>query len=169
MIVLSANIEGLSANMTSILSAMSKKEHCHCLCQQETHRSTETTLGYATTDDNGNAVVPTRPSSRGGTAKKKILHLADWSQLIHPGPASSRPSFFMESSQSCAATLTHYLTEPPETLNDLATNFIMANNNMVMPLNSGQILATYYSFTTQNCRNHSTVEESIHPDLIFAS
>ena len=29
------------------------------------------------------------PPARGGTAQKKILHLANWSQLIHPGPASS--------------------------------------------------------------------------------
>ena len=43
---------------------------------------------------------------------KKIFHLAKWSQLIHPGPSSSRSRFFMESSQSCAATLTHYSTEP---------------------------------------------------------
>ena len=37
---------------------------------------------------------------RGGTAQRKIFHLANWSQLIHPGPSSSRSSFFMESSQS---------------------------------------------------------------------
>ena len=51
------------------------------------------------------------PPARGGTAQRKIFHLANWSQLIHPGPSSSRSSFFMESSQSCAATLTHYSTE----------------------------------------------------------
>ena len=50
--------------------------------------------------------------ARGGTAQKKIFLLANWSHLIHPGPSSSRSSFFMESSQSCAATLTHYSTEP---------------------------------------------------------
>ena len=48
------------------------------------------------------------PHARGGTAQRKIFHLANWSQLIHPGPSSSRSRFFMESSQSCAATLTHY-------------------------------------------------------------
>ena len=25
------------------------------------------------------------PPARGGTAQKKIIHLANWSQLIHPG------------------------------------------------------------------------------------
>ena len=37
------------------------------------------------------------PPARSGTAQKKILHLANWSQLIHPGPASSRPKLFAES------------------------------------------------------------------------
>ena len=50
--------------------------------------------------------------ARGGTAQKKIFHLANRSKLIHPGPSSSRSSFFMELSQSYAATLTHYSTEP---------------------------------------------------------
>ena len=46
-----------------------------------------------------------------GTAQRKIFHLAKWSQLIHPGPSSSRSSFFIESSHLYAATLTHYSTE----------------------------------------------------------
>ena len=49
--------------------------------------------------------------ARGGTAQRKIFLLANC-HLIHPGPSSSRSRFFMESSQSCAATLTHYSTEP---------------------------------------------------------
>ena len=52
------------------------------------------------------------PPARGGTAQRKIFHLANRSQLIHPGPSSSRSRFFMESSQLYAATLTHYSTEP---------------------------------------------------------
>ena len=47
-----------------------------------------------------------------GTAQTKIFHLANWNQLIHPGPSSSQSSFFMESSQLYMATLTHYSTEP---------------------------------------------------------
>ena len=49
--------------------------------------------------------------ARGGTAQKKILHLANWSQLIHPGPASSLTKFFLVSSQSCVSTLTHFSSE----------------------------------------------------------
>ena len=56
--------------------------------------------------------------ARGGTAQRKIFHLANWNQLIHPGPSSSRSSFFMESSQLYAATLTHYSTEPLTTGTD---------------------------------------------------
>ena len=38
--VISANIEGLTAVKASILSKMCKRECFHCLCLQETHRST---------------------------------------------------------------------------------------------------------------------------------
>ena len=34
------------------------------------------------------------PPARGGTAQRKIFHLANRSQLIHPGPSSSRSMFF---------------------------------------------------------------------------
>ena len=43
---------------------------------------------------------------------------ANWSQLIHPGPSSSRSSYFMESSPLYVATLTHYSTEPLTTGSD---------------------------------------------------
>ena len=52
------------------------------------------------------------PPARGGTAQRNIFRLANRSQLIYPGPSSSRSRFFMESSQVYAATLTHYSTEP---------------------------------------------------------
>ena len=38
-----------------------------------------------------------------------------WQIGVNSGPSSSRSRFFMESSQSCAATLTHYSTEPMTT------------------------------------------------------
>ena len=37
--VISANIEGLTASKASMLSEMYKREHCHSLCIQETHRA----------------------------------------------------------------------------------------------------------------------------------
>ena len=55
--------------------------------------------------------VQKTPPARGGTAQKKIIHLANWSQLIHPGPASSLTKVFLVSSQSCVSTLTHYSSE----------------------------------------------------------
>ena len=39
MTVISANVEGLSANKASILSELCKIQHCHYLCLQETHRA----------------------------------------------------------------------------------------------------------------------------------
>ena len=50
------------------------------------------------------------PPTRGGTAQRKIFHLANWSQLIHPGPSSIEVFYGVE--QLYAATLTHYSTEP---------------------------------------------------------
>ena len=38
--VISANIEGRTASKASILSEMCKRECCHCLCLQETHKPT---------------------------------------------------------------------------------------------------------------------------------
>ena len=37
--IISANIEGLTASKASMVSEMCKREHCHCLCLQETHRA----------------------------------------------------------------------------------------------------------------------------------
>ena len=39
--------------------------------------------------------------ARGGTAQRKIFHLANWSQLIHPGPSSNRSRFILWSRVSC--------------------------------------------------------------------
>ena len=39
MTVISANVEGLSANKASILSEVCKIQHYRCLCLQETHRA----------------------------------------------------------------------------------------------------------------------------------
>ena len=47
--------------------------------------------------------------SRGETAQQKILHLANWSQLIHPGPVSSRP-IFLESLLNRTATTSTTVT-----------------------------------------------------------
>ena len=43
LIVIYAKIEGLSANKASRLSELCKREHCHCLCLQETHRVSDYT------------------------------------------------------------------------------------------------------------------------------
>ena len=73
------------------------------------------------------------PPARGGTAQKKIIHLANWSQLIHPGPASSLTKVFLVSSKSCvnadSLLIRAAATSTSGTLNDLTTDLIMANNN----------------------------------------
>ena len=78
-------------------------------------------------------VMQRLPPARGGTAQKKIIHLANWSQLIHPGPASSLTKFFLVSSKSCvnadSLLIRAAATSTSGTLNDLTTDLIMANNN----------------------------------------
>ena len=73
------------------------------------------------------------PPARGGTAQKKIIHLANWSHLIHPGPASSLTKVFLVSSKSCvnadSLLILAAATSTSGTLNDLTTDLIMANNN----------------------------------------
>ena len=75
------------------------------------------------------------PPARGGTAQKKIIHLANWSQLIHPGPASSLTKFFFGVESVMRVNADSLLiraaaTSTSGTLNDLTTDLIMANNNL---------------------------------------
>ena len=74
------------------------------------------------------------PPARGGTAQKKIIHLANWSQLIHPGPASSLTKVFFGVESVMRVNADSLLiraaaTSTSGTLNVLTTDLIMANNN----------------------------------------
>ena len=62
--VKSANIEGLTASMASILSEMCKRERCHCLCLQETHRPTNLSWPKIA----GMSLVAERPHNKYGSA-----------------------------------------------------------------------------------------------------
>ena len=62
--VISANIEGLTAVKASILSEMCKRECCHCLCLQETHRSTNLPRPNIA----GMSLVVERPHNKYGSA-----------------------------------------------------------------------------------------------------
>ena len=62
--VISANIEGLTAAKASILSEMCKRECCHCLCLQETHRSPNLPRPKIA----GMSLVVERPHSKYGSA-----------------------------------------------------------------------------------------------------
>ena len=64
LIVISANIEGLTANKASILSELCKDNHCHCLCLQETHRAND----QARPSIPGMALVAERPHNKHGRA-----------------------------------------------------------------------------------------------------
>ena len=64
LIVISANILGLIANKTSILSEMCKDKHCHCLCLQETHIAKD----QARPSIPGMALVTERPHNKHGSS-----------------------------------------------------------------------------------------------------
>ena len=61
---ISANIECLTAAKASILSEMCKRECCHCLCLQETHRSTNLPRPKIA----GMSLVVERPHNKYGSA-----------------------------------------------------------------------------------------------------
>ena len=62
--VISANVEGLSANKPSILSELCKIQHCHCLCLQETHGSKD----QAWPKIPGMTLVADRPHNKHGSS-----------------------------------------------------------------------------------------------------
>ena len=64
MTVISANIEGLTAAKASILSDMCKRECCHCLCLQESHRATHLSRPKIA----GMTLVAERPHNKYGSA-----------------------------------------------------------------------------------------------------
>ena len=62
--VIPANIEGLTASKASILSEMCKRERCHCLGLQETHRPTNISRSKIA----GMSLVAERPHNNYGSA-----------------------------------------------------------------------------------------------------
>ena len=64
MTVISENVEGLSANETSVLSELCKIQHCHCLCLQETHRAKH----QARPKIPGMTLVAERPHNKHGSS-----------------------------------------------------------------------------------------------------
>ena len=64
LIVISANIEGLTANEASIVSELCKDKHCHCLCLQETHGAKD----HARPSIPGMTLVAERPHNKHGSS-----------------------------------------------------------------------------------------------------
>ena len=64
LIVISANIEGLTANKASILSELCQDRHDHCLCLQETHREKDQARQIIP----GMALVAERPHNKHGSS-----------------------------------------------------------------------------------------------------
>ena len=64
LIVISTNIEGLTANKASILSGLYNDKHCHSLCLQETHRAKDQARPIIP----GMALVAERPHNKHGSS-----------------------------------------------------------------------------------------------------
>ena len=64
LIVISANIEDITANKAFILSELFKDKQCHCLCLQETHRARD----LARTSIPGMALVAERTHNKHGSS-----------------------------------------------------------------------------------------------------
>ena len=64
MTVISANVEGPSANKASMLSESCKIQHCHCLCLQETYRAKD----QARPNIPGMTLLAERPHNKHGSS-----------------------------------------------------------------------------------------------------
>ena len=81
MTVITANIEGLTVSNASMLSEMCKREHCHCLCLQETRRAPHLARSKIT----GMTLVAERPHIKYGSdilirSDLKVNGVSVWEQ-----------------------------------------------------------------------------------------
>ena len=162
MTVISANVEGLSANKASILSELCKIQHCHCLCLQETHRAKD-------------------------QARPKILRITLVAERPHNKHGSSvfvRDGLKVNSISVCEEENVEFITvelpgavvhplykPPPEPFllpplgQIIKPHIVIGDFNSYSTLwgytttdNNGQIQTDCHSSTTRNGRNHSTVQ-----------
>ena len=168
MTVISANVEGLSANNASILSELCNIQHFHCLCLQETHRAKD----QARPKIPGMTLVAEHPHNKHGS-----------SVLVRDGLKVNSISVCEEENVEfitveLPGVVVHSLYKPPPEpfllppLGQRIMPHIVIgdfNNHITLwdtpqrittkkPSNNGQIQTDCHSSTTQNCRNHSTVQ-----------
>ena len=149
MTVISANVEGLSANKAYILSKLCKIQHCHCLCLQETHRAKDQTRPKIL----GMTLVAERPHNKHGS-----------SVFVRDGLKVN--SIFV-----CEDENVEFITTPSTGTKNQASHRNRRFQQSQYPLgdtpqwiatekrsNNGPIQTDCHSSTTQNCRNHSTVQ-----------
>ena len=105
MTVISANIEGITTSNASMLSTMGQREreHCHCLCPQETHRTPHLARPKIT----GITLVAERPHIKYGSAISirsdlKVKSVSVWEQ-------DKVELIFIE----MAGVVVHFVYKPP--------------------------------------------------------
>ena len=166
--VISANIEGLTASNASILSEKCKRERCHCICLQETHRSTNLSRPKLA----GMSLIAERPHSKYGSAilirdDMKVDNVYERVQgtvelitilmsgvVVHSVYKPPNDQFALPALDH--RDLPHIITEIP--IATVPHGVMTQQITMGKRLNSGQIHATSHSFMMLNCRTSSTVQ-----------
>ena len=146
--VISANVEGLSANKASILSELCKIQHCHCLCLQETHRAKDQTMPKIP----GMTLVAERPHNK---------HVS--SVFVRDGLKVNIISVCEEENVEfitveLPGVVVDSLYKPPPEPFLLPPLGQRIKPHIVIGDFNSQIQTDCHSSTTRNCRNHSTVQ-----------
>ena len=165
MTVISANVEGLSANKASILSELCKIQHCHCLCLQETHRPKD----QARPKIPGMTLVAERPHNKHGSS----VFVRDGLKVNSISVCEEENVEFI--TVELPGVVVHSLYKPPPEPfllpplgQRIKPHIVIGDFNSHSTLwgytttekrsNNGQIQTDCHSSTTRNCRNHSTVQ-----------
>ena len=136
--VISENIEGLTASKASMLSEMYKREHCNCLCIQDTHRAPH----LARPKIPGMTLIAERAHIKHGSAilirsDLKVKGVSVWEQDIVELISIEMPG-----------VVVHSVCKPPtrsvyyQHLDTEINLILCSETSMEKRLNSGQICAT---------------------------
>ena len=155
MTVIYANVECLTASKASILSVMCKEQHCHCLCLKETHRSKD----QARPRLPGMALVAERAHNKHGSSvfirdglkvnnisvcEEGNVQSLQWRYLVLLYTPCTK--HHMNLSELEISTVTVHSGDTPQ---QTATENLWSNR---------RTQTSCHSYTTQNYRNHTTVQ-----------
>ena len=148
MTVISANVEGLSANKASILSELCKIQHCHCLCLQETHRAKDQSRPKIP----GMTLVAERPHNKHGSS----VFVRDGLKVSSISVCEEENVEFITVDFNSHSTLWRYTT----TTNDGEAVEQWADSNRLSLIHNAKLPKSF---------NSAIWKKEYNPDLIFVS